>query len=90
MRISEHPDRILITKIGMSRAWRYDPQPECTFHTVDIAEADLETSIHLFNRFFEWARYFDLRVTQDRLSVLLFQLEEIRRQGIVPPTITIL
>jgi hypothetical protein len=89
MRISEHPDHVQITKQGMGRAWRYDPSPECKFDVVPIEEADIQTNIVLFERLLEWGRYFQISGSEERITQIIFELSEVVRSGVVPPTIII-
>lgn len=81
MRVSEQPDRVLITKQGMARAWRYDPAPECEFHDVPLEESDIDTNIHLLGRFLEWAQYFEMKTSIERIHHLIILLDRIKQQG---------
>lgn len=84
MRVMEMPDRILITKQPMSRAWRYNPSPECQFDSVPIDQADLETNIDLLLRYYQWAEDIDYTAAENRLYVLIERLRGILDQGVVP------
>lgn len=83
MHITDHSNgTVRITKMGMSRKWRYDPAPECEFLTVD--KPDVQTNIQLFSRLHEWAIYLDLWPAADRISTIIGSLVDILTEGRVP------
>lgn len=73
MRVMEKNDEVSITKQPMARAWRYHPSPECQFTNVPLEEMDLETNISIFERYLEWAEYFDVSSAIDRIERILIQ-----------------